>query len=103
MIEPQTPSSGRDDPYATHPVLSDLPADVRQLIADQIARDKPIGAIKTLRDAAGGHMGLKEAQDVIDGLQRPRNQGQTGGQTWSVKRASGKIDKGTTLTFYSDG
>ena len=101
MDKQQTPSGDREslghDPYASHPVLSAVPREVRQRIVDQLEHDSLIGAIKTLRDAVDGDISLKEAKDVIDGLRQP------GKQTWSVKLASGKIDKGTTLTFYRDG
>lgn len=66
------PSSGArerfgDGPYA---VLLDLPHGVRQQIADQLKRDRPIGAIKTLRDALGADIGLKEAKHIIDALRQ---------------------------------
>lgn len=67
MTEHPLPSG--DGPYADHPVLAPLSRVVRQSIADQIAHNRNIGAIKTLRDALGGsNIGLKEAKDVIDGL-----------------------------------
>jgi hypothetical protein len=55
-----------DGPYAE---LLKLPLGVRQQIADQLKRDRPIGAIKTLREALGTeNVGLKEAKNLIDGL-----------------------------------
>lgn len=51
VMDEQMPSRDGDGPYADHPVLSGLPCGVRQRIADQIALDRKIGAIKTLRDA----------------------------------------------------
>lgn len=99
MAEQQVTSG--DGPYAHHPVLAVLPRAVRQSIADQVAHNRPIGAIKTLRDALGGdNIGLKEAKDVIDGL----NEAEPGSSAPPVKLASGKIDKGgTTVTLYRDG
>jgi hypothetical protein len=84
-----------DGPYANHPVLSALPREVRQRIADQLKHDRKIGAIKTLRDALDVDISIKDAKDIIDGLHLPGT---------STKLASGKIDKGgTTLTLYRDG
>lgn len=95
--------SAADDPYADHPVLSALPPALRQRIADQIRHGKKIGAIKTLRDALDGDIGLAEAKDVIDGLPHPGNDAQPGNQALPTKLASGKIDKGgTILTLYRD-
>ena len=99
MGEQQIPSgdgeSFADDPYADHPVLSALPREVRQQIADQLKRDRRIAAIKILREALDGDISIKDAQRIIDGLQRPGT---------PTELASGKIDKGgTTLTLYRDG
>ena len=102
MNEPQTPSSDRDGPYTDHPVLSALPADVCQRIADQIARDRKIGAIETLLDFAGSDLGLKQAKDII--LRLPSPLPEVGKQATAAKLVSGKIDKaGTTLKLYRDG
>lgn len=98
------PESVGDGPYASHPVLSALPSGVRQRIADQIAHDRKIAAIKTLRDALDGGISLKDAKDTIDGLEQPGNQVQPRSQARPAQLASGKIDKGgTTLTLYRDG
>ncbi|WP_165827890.1 SHOCT domain-containing protein [Mycobacterium colombiense] len=98
------PEDFGDGPYADHPMLSALPRGVRQRIADQIRRDRRIGAIKTLRDAVGPHLGLKEAKDIIDGLDVADGTRQPGKQAMPMQLASGKIDKGgTTLTLYRDG
>ena len=106
MSEQQGPPVGGDGPYAEHPVLGGHSRAVRQRIADQIAWGRPIGAIKTLREAAGSGLGLKEAKDIIDGLARPGPGGsaQPGGSARRAEVASGKIDKaGTTFTLYRDG
>jgi hypothetical protein len=109
MGEQQIPSSDGeslgDGPFTDHPVLSALSRDVRQQIADQLQLGRTIGAIKTLRDAIGTRdIGLKDAKDIIDGLQQPGTQAQPGKQAWPTKLASGRIDKGgTTLTLYRDG
>ena len=103
MGEQQISLGDGDGPYANHHVLSGLPRGVRQDIADQIGLGRPIGAIKTLRDATGGNLGLKEAKDIIDGLKRP-GELSPGASPNPTKPASGKIDKaGTTLTLYRDG
>ena len=103
MTEHPLPSG--DGPYADHPVLAPLSRAVRQSIADQIAHNRNIGAIKTLRDALGGsNIGLKEAKDVIDGLVELGDPTRPGSSSAPVKVVSGKIDKvGTTLTLYRDG
>ena len=103
MTEHSLPSG--DGPYADHPVLAPLSRVVRQSIADQIAHNRNIGAIKTLRDALGGsNIGLKEAKDVIDGLVELGDPTRPGSSSAPVKVVSGKIDKaGTTLTLYRDG
>jgi len=103
MTEHPLPSG--DGPYADHPVLAPLSRVVRQSIADQIAHNRNIGAIKTLRDALGGsNIGLKEAKDVIDGLVELGDPTRPGSSSAPVKVVSGKIDKvGTTLTLYRDG
>ncbi|WP_234788789.1 SHOCT domain-containing protein [Mycolicibacterium iranicum] len=105
MSEQELSSGGPgDDPYASHPTLSALPRDVRRRIADQLALDRKIGAIKTLRENADGNLGLKEAKDIIDDLPKLRMQAQPGQLAQPVELASGKIDKGgTTLTLYRDG
>jgi len=100
LSEHQLPSGA--GPYADHPRLATLPREVRQNIADQIAHNRPIGAIKTLRDAIGGSLG--EAKSIIDGLVELGDPGRPGSTAAPVKLASGKIDKaGTTLTLYRDG
>jgi hypothetical protein len=110
MREQQLPSgdpeSLGDGPYADHPMLSALPREVRQEIANQIRLGGKIEAIRTLRDAVGPHLRLKEAKDIIDGLDVIDDTMQPGKQAMPLqaKLASGKIDKGgTTLTLYRDG
>jgi ribosomal protein L7/L12 len=109
MVEQHVPSSDGESadegPYADHPVLSALPCDVRQQIADQLKVGKKIGAIALLREAIGTkEIGLRDAKDIIDGLQQPGGQAQSGASTWQTKLASGRIDKaGTTLALYRDG
>ncbi len=96
--------TGGDGPYVDHPVLADLPRGVRQRIAEQVALNRKIGAIKTLRDHRD--MSLTDAKDVIDGLSPPgpTRSAHPGTQARAATLASGKIDKaGTTLTLYRDG
>ena len=74
-------------------MLSALPREVRQQIAEQVEQDDGMGAAKTLRGAL--NIGWWRSQEVIGGL--PRSASRT-------TLASGKIDKGgTTLTLYRDG
>lgn len=101
-IDSASPDEG---PFADHPELSSLSREVRLRIADELARGRLLGAVKTLLDAKGPKsMRIQQAREIIEGLELREASAQSEGQTWTVKLASGKIDKGgTLLTLYQDG
>lgn len=88
-------------PFATHPALGALPREVRQQIADLLAQNKKVAAIKLILESVGvENIGLKEAKELAEGLKSAARQAQPSDQTW----ATGTINKGgTILTLYQDG
>jgi hypothetical protein len=97
QLPPDDPEGAGEGSYASHPVLSQLPRDVRQRIAEQIEQADGLGAAKTLRSSMD--MGWWRAQQVIGEIV-----GELTRSPSETKLASGRIDKsGTTLTIYADG
>lgn len=95
-----------DDPYGDDPVLSALPREARQRIADQIAQGKRLAAMNTLRMAVGGGFANPELKRAYEAFGSYGTAGKTAEEEQPLKLtlASGKIDNGgTTLALYKDG
>lgn len=86
-------SDSNSDPYTDHPVLSQLPSDVRARIAEQVGQGDVAGAAKTLRGAL--KVGWWRSQQVIGGLPRPPAH---------TALHRGFVDKShTAITIFGDG
>lgn len=96
QMPPGSPESHGDGPFASHPILSEVPRDVRQQIAAKIEQNDGVGAAKILRGAV--KLGWWRSNDIIGGIMNSAK------PTGPSKLASGVVDKGgTTVTLFGDG